>query len=151
MHPQSAQSWDSIGVHYFTDKADMVESVTAPDYVARMQPHMFSDSAFIFEFTTPEPVFDSGRLPEDGALKVVNFLKARPGMSAQEFTGIWRDEHTHVLLDSAARRWGGTQVRAQPGILAGVVDRGRHVPGTLFEMAQPGGYSGVEEICVRRP
>ncbi len=102
VHPQSAQSWDSIGVHYFTDKADMVESVTAPDYVARMQPHMFSDSAFIFEFTTPEPVFDSGRLPSDGALKVVNFLKARAGMSAQEFTGIWRDEHTPVLLDSAA-------------------------------------------------
>ncbi|MGV1007531.1 MAG: EthD domain-containing protein [Dermatophilaceae bacterium] len=144
LHPQSPQGWDSIGVHSFTDKADMVESVTAPDYVARMAPHSFGDSEFVFEFTTREPAFDSGLVAADGALKVVNFLKAPAGMSAAEFTGIWRDEHTPTLLDATAgvvRRY----VRNPAYSLAASIEDGTF-RGTLFEKAEAGGFAGVEEL-----
>jgi hypothetical protein len=145
VHPQSPQNWDSIGVHYFTSEADMVESVTAPDYVARMQPHMFGDSAFVFEFTTPEPVFDSGTLPADGALKVVNFLKAPAGMPTDEFNGIWRDEYTPALLDRTADAGVRKYVRNPGYSLAHSIENGTF-RGTFFEVAKAGGYSGVEEV-----
>jgi len=148
VHPQSAESWDSIGVHYFTSPADMVESVTAPDYVARMQPHSFGESVFVFEFTTPEPAYDSGLLPPDGALKVVNFLKVREGLSAQEFNGIWREEHTPALLTLTAEPGLVRKYVRNPAydLSAAMQDGTFH--GTLFEHAKAGGYGGVEEIYV---
>ncbi len=149
VHPQSADSWDSIGVHYFTSPADMVESVTAPDYVARMQPHSFGDSAFVFEFTTPEVAFDSGLLPADGALKVVNFLKARAGVSPEEFNGIWRDEHTPELLKLTAESGLVRKYVRNPADDLSAAMQGGTFAGTLFEHAQAGGYGGVEEILRR--
>lgn len=148
VHPQSGENWDSIGVHYFTGMADMVESVTAPDYVARMSPHSFGDSAFVFEFTSPEQAYDSGALPADGALKVVNFLKPRAGVSEAEFNGLWRDEHTPALLDRTADTGPVRKYVRNPAYdLSAAMEVGTF-RGTLFEKAQAGGYGGVEEIYV---
>ena len=75
-----------------------------------------------------------------GGVKVVNHIKARPGVGHEEFADWWRREYAPVLLDAAGGRIHRyVQNPSVPGDPA-------FFKGSLFELGNTGTYAGVEEL-----
>ena len=141
IHPRSAEGWYSCADHLCGSYEDVVEAVVAQDYRRRMFPHRFSDKAMVVELTATEVLHDESPTRLDaGGVKVVNHIKARPGVGHEEFADWWRREYAPVLLDAAGGRIHRyVQNPSVPGDPA-------FFKGSLFELGNTGTYAGVEEL-----
>ena len=142
-YPRSAEGWYSCADHLCAAYEDVVQAVVAEDYRRRMFPHRFSDKVMVVELTATDTVFDSTPTRLDaGGVKVINHVKARPGVGHDEFAEWWRTTYAPVVQE----------------VTAGVVHRYVQNPsvpgdpaffkGSLFELGNTGTYAGVEELYV---
>ena len=139
LYPLSDMAWDNFADHWLDKPEDNLVPFLSDDYMQRMHPHNFGDSNFIIEyaretFRDEEPGF------EPGGIKLVHVVRSRPGLSADEFSVAWREQHAAALLAAGATRPGRLVQN-----LHAEVDR-EDFAGTLFELAGVGGYAGIEEL-----
>lgn len=142
-YPRSPEGWYSCADHLCATYDDVIASVTAPDYLQRIFHHRFSDKAMVVELTGTEERFDSAptRLGA-GGVKVINFVKARPGISQGEFSDWWRSDYAGAVLETAAHDGPVTRYVQNPSRPLDPT----FFTGTLFELGNAGTYAGVEEL-----
>lgn len=139
--PRSPEGWYSCADHLCATYEDVVEAVVASDYRRRMFPHRFSDKVMVVELTATEVLHDEAPTRLDaGGVKVINHLKARPGVPQAEFTEWWRSVYAPALLDAAD---GGIHRYVQNPSVPGDP---AFFKGSLFELGNTGTYAGVEEM-----
>jgi len=109
------------------------------DYMQRMHPHNFGDSNFVIEYLN-ETLRDEAPDFQPGGVKLIQVVKSRAGLSADEFAAAWQDRHAAALLTAGATRPGRLVQN-----LHAEVDK-ETFRGTLFELAGVGGYAGIEEL-----
>ena len=142
-YPRSAQGWYSCADHLCATYDDVVQAVVAEDYRRRMFPHRFSYKVMVVELTGTDTVFYSSPTRLDaGGVKVINHVKAKPGVGHDEFTQWWREVYAPRVQDATAgvvHRY--VQNPSVPGDPA-------FFKGSLFELGNTGTYAGVEELYV---
>ncbi len=140
MYPFSAMEWDNMADHWLDDYADLIRPNTSPDYLRRMQPHNFGDSAFALEMTSGHVVHEIPGFTS-GGVNLVHFIKKRPEISQGEFARRWREEHGAVVMDALAgtgilRKYvQNAQLPMDPAIFKG----------TFFEAGGVGQHAGIEQ------
>jgi hypothetical protein len=144
-HPLSAMAWDNMADHWLEKLEDLELSTRSPDYVQRMQPHKFGDPNFVVELTTGGVVFEEPGF-QNGGVKLIHFLKKRPGMSQLDFAARWQGEHARSVVQAL-----------QPLKLLRKFVQNPPLPldpalfkGTLFEAGGVGQYAGIEEFWFSR-
>lgn len=142
-YARSPEGWYSCADHVCRDWEGVVASVTAEDYKRRVFPHRFSDKAMVVELTSTQTLWDATPTRVDaGGVKVVNHVKAAPGMSQDDFTAWWRDAYAPVLRSATEglvhRYVQNPSVPGDPSFFQG----------TLFALGNTGTYAGVEELYV---
>lgn len=102
LYPLSPMEWDSLADHWVDSVEQLVEPFNSPDYVGRMQPHVFGDPAFALELTGMgrTVIEQPGFLP--GRVKPTSFLKKRLGVS--ELTGRSPSRSARARRGSSRRR-----------------------------------------------
>jgi hypothetical protein len=139
LYPLSEMGWDNFADHWLDRPEDNLLPFRSDDYMQRMHPHNFGDSNFVIEYTR-ETLRDEQPGVARGGIKLVQVVRSRPDLSADEFARAWGDQHAHALLTA-----GATRPRRLVQSLHAEVDRSDFA-GTLFELAGVGGYAGVEEL-----
>jgi hypothetical protein len=139
LYPLSEMAWDNFADHWLDRPEDNLAPFRSDDYMQRMDPHNFGDSSFIIEYAR-ETLRDEQPGFATGGVKLVQVVRSRPELSADEFAIAWREQHAHALLTAGATR-PGRLVQS----LHAEVDRSDFA-GTLFELAGVGGYAGIEEL-----
>jgi hypothetical protein len=139
LYPLSEMAWDNFADHWLDRPDDNLVPFRSDDYMQRMHPHNFGDSNFVIEyaretFRDEQPSFASG------GVKLVQVVRSRPDLPADEFAVAWREQHARALLTAGATR-PGRLVQS----LHAEVERSDFA-GTLFELAGVGGYAGIEEL-----
>jgi EthD domain-containing protein len=146
IHPLSDMEWDNMAEHWIDSLDDFVASTRVADYVARMQPHKFGDPNFVLMLAQGETVFEeSGFTGGRGGVKLVHFLKRKPGLTQEQFNTAWRERHARTV---------SRLNRDRPLIRRYVQDRKLEVPagnfnGSLFAQGDAQAHSGVEEFWFR--
>lgn len=146
LHPLSAMAWDNMAEHLIETYDDFVASTRIDDYVARMQPHKFGDGNFVLMLARQEVLFEEKGFERGrGGVKLINFLKRKPGLTLDQFNAAWCDHHAQTIerLNSS-----------QSLICRYVQDRKLQVEagnfgGSLFAAGDTEGHSGVEEFWFR--
>jgi hypothetical protein len=140
-HPLSPMCWDNMADHWLNQFEDLGASVRSLDYVHRMQPHKFGDTAFAVALTGGRVMFEAPGF-QNGGVKLIHFLRQRPGLSDAEFERAWKDEHAPEVLAALGPL----------GILRRYVQNPRlpldpaFFKGTLFEAGGVGQHAGIEEF-----
>lgn len=136
--PTAPQGWSCMSDHWL-ENFDKLNDVFSAEYMRRMHPHSFGDTQFVIELVEGHVAKDApGR---QGGIKVVSFLKARPGLDFDEFVREW---HGEVAVRTLAEDGDGiikkyvlnTRLPVDPELFRG----------TLFELGGCGQYAGVEEM-----
>lgn len=141
IYPRSPEGWYSCADHLCGSYDDVVHAVTDDDYRRRMFNHRFSDKAMVVELTATEVLHDEVPTRVDaGGVKVINHIKALPGVSLDDFTAWWRAVYAPALLDAAGGRIHryvqNPSVPGDPEFFAG----------SLFELGNTGTYAGIDEL-----
>jgi hypothetical protein len=139
LYPLSDMAWDNFADHWLERPEDNLVPFESDDYMQRMHPHNFGDSNFVIEYLT-ETLRDEAPDFQPGGVKLVQVVKSRAGLSADEFAAAWQDRHAAALLTAGATRPGRLVQNLQAE-----VDK-EDFKGTLFELAGVGGYAGIEEL-----
>lgn len=140
-HPLSPMAWDNMADHWVESYEDVVTSMHSRDYVVRMQPHKFGDSAFVVELTGGRVVHEQPNF-ENGGVKLIHFLRKRPELSHEAFASRWQEEHAPLVV-AELRKLGllrkyvqNPRLELDPSVLKG----------TLFEAGSAGRHAGIEEL-----
>ena len=139
--PLSPMAWDNMADHWLEKFEDLGASVHSPDYVLRMQPHKFGDDHFAVELTSGREIYEAPGF-QSGGVKLIHYLKTRPGESQESFDRRWRDEHAPLVLEALRPL----------GVLRKYVQNPRlpldpaFFKGTLFEAGGVGQHGGIEEF-----
>jgi EthD domain len=146
LHPLSDMAWDNLAEHVLESHDDFLACTRVADYVARMQPHQFGDREFVLMLARPtvrfeEPGFVRGR----GGVKLIHFLKRRPGLSSGQFNAAWSVRHTQTL-ERLNRKQALIRRYVQNLRLDVSAD---NFGGSLFAQGDTNGYAGVEEFWFR--
>jgi len=88
-HPLSPMGWDNMADHWLDKFEDLAASVRSEDYIRRMQPHKFGDSNFVVELTDGRVIYEAADF-QNGGVKLIQFLKVRPGLTQEEFDDLCR-------------------------------------------------------------
>lgn len=144
IHPLSDMQWDSFADHVLESFDDFVGCTRDEDYLQRIKPHVFGDPAFVLALVEPYTVFEKPGF-RGGGVKLIHFLKRRPGITQAQFDERWRTGHAQRVLE---------QNRRSPLIRKYVQDRRLEVPsdnfaGSLFAAGQLDAYAGVEQFWFR--
>jgi len=142
IYPLSPMDWDNMADHVVDDYEAIGLPFKDHDYPNRMQPHKFGSDNFAVELLDWETLHEEEGFYA-GGVKLIHWLRRRPGLSHEEFNARWR-EHATKMLEIAPK-----------GLIRKlVIDK--HVPmdpavfkGTLFEFGNVGYYAGVEELWFR--
>lgn len=146
IHPLSDMQWDNYAEHVVDSYDDVLASTRVRDYVVRMQPHKFGDSNFVITLATDEtvleePGFEGGR----GGVKLIHFLKRKPGLTQAQFEAAWRGPHADTYRQLNARRpLLRKAIRNHP-----VAIDAANFAGSLFERGDTSAVSGIEEFWFR--
>jgi len=136
-HPLSPMGWDNMADHWLDKFEDLASSVRGQDYIRRMQPHKFGDSNFVVELTDGRVIHEAADF-QNGGVKLIQFLKVRPGLTQEEFDDRWHHQHAPLVLD-ALRPLGILRKYVQNPKLA--LDP-QFFRGTLFEAGGVGQHGG---------
>lgn len=146
LHPLSEMAWDNMAEHLIETYDDFVASTRVEDYVTRMQPHKFGDGNFVLMLAKPEILFEEkGFERGKGGVKLVHFLKRKPGLSLDEFNAAWGGRHAQLIERLN---------QSQPLIRRYVQERklkldSGNFSGSLFAAGDTEAHSGVEEFWFR--
>jgi uncharacterized protein (TIGR02118 family) len=96
--------YDAVAESYFDSTQAMKELAKTPEYAAVLadEPN-FIDRSTMNSVITDEYVVKEAPLPE-GALKSIDFVNRKPGMSVDDFQKYWRETHGALALSAAAMR-----------------------------------------------
>ena len=140
-YARSPEGWYSCADHLCATYEDVVHAVVAEDYRRRMFAHRFSDKVMVVELTGTQTLWDTTPTRLDaGGVKVINHVKAKPGIGHEEFAQWWRESYAPAVRDVAGdlvRRY--VQNPSVPG-------DPEFFKGSLFELGNTGTYAGVEEL-----
>jgi hypothetical protein len=141
VHPLSAEGWESFADHWIESYEDVFRSVRNKDYIERMQPHSFGSHKFITSLSEFETVYERDGF-RSGGVKLIHFLKRKPGLTQEEFHKVLRHQHSQVLRQlfqssGCVRKY----VQNTPVPLDSAIFKG-----TLFEYGSIGLYGGIEEF-----
>ena len=139
-HPLSPMGWDNMADHWLDKFEDLASSVRSEDYIRRMLPHKFGDSNFVVELTDGRVIYEAADF-RNGGVKLIQFLKVRPGLTQEEFDDRWHHQHAPLVQD-ALRPLGILRKYVQNPKLA--LDP-QFFRGTLFEAGGVGQHGGIEE------
>lgn len=140
-HPLSPMAWDNMADHWVETFDDLVSSVRSRDYVERMQPHKFGDSAFVVELTGGRVIHEQPDF-RNGGVKLVHFLRKAPALSQEQFDQSWEQQHAPLVVEELRKL----------GLLRKYVQNPRLeldaalMKGTLFEAGSVGTHAGIEEL-----
>ena len=139
--PLSAMEWDNMADHWLDGYEDFLTSLHAESYVQRMQPHVFGDKEFVLALTKGHVEYEKPGF-RSGGVKLVHWLKKKPGLSQGEFNAHWRARYAPAFLwavegKGLVRKY----VRSEQLELDAKVFKG-----SLFEFGGVGAYAGVEEL-----
>ena len=140
LYPRAHEGWETMADHWVETYADLVESVTAPDYVERMQPHRFSSSSFIIMLADSATLFERPDF-KSGGTKLVQLHKKAAGLSQADFDARFRDSRGPAMVAALKSHGLRKYVQNTPADLDPATFRG-----TLFERGSIGLYAGMEEI-----
>lgn len=110
-------AYDGVAESWFDDTQAMKALAKAPEYAAVLadEPN-FIDRATMNSIITDEYVIKDGVVPEN-AVKSIDFVLHRPGMSIEAFQKYWREVHGPLCNAAAAiRRY--VQSHTRPAIYA---------------------------------
>jgi hypothetical protein len=139
-HPLSPMGWDNMADHWLTSMDAMAASSRNLDYVQRMQPHKFGDDHFAIELTGGRVIHEAPDF-QNGGVKLIHFLRTRPGLAQADFDRRWKDEHAPLVLEALAPLGILRKYVQNPSLpLDPVVFKG-----SLFEQGGVGAHGGVEE------
>ena len=139
-HPLSEMEWDSLTDHWVLNDADLLTSVTHPQYLARLKPHQFRDSAVTIQIAESAVIYDSHSSATSG-VKLIHFLKRRADVSQGIFNRVFQNQHANVVTD----------VVQSTGIVRKYVQNSPHAigaamfAGTPFQGGGVNTYAGMEE------
>lgn len=144
VHPLSEMQWDSFADHVLDSFDDFVGCTRDDDYLQRMKPHVFGDSAFVLALVESRTVHENPGF-RGGGVKLIHFLKRKPGITQARFDEHWSTAHAQLLLEHNRR---------SPLIRKYVQNRQLEVPqdnfaGSLFAAGQLDAYAGIEEFWFR--
>jgi len=140
LYPRAPERWETMADHWVETYDDLVASVTAPDYVTRMQPHRFSSSEFVIMLGTSETLYE--RLDfKSGGTKLVIWHRRPDGLSQEAFNGTFRQRRSPVVAETLKPYGLRKYVQTVPVPLDPATFKG-----TLFERGSVGRYAGMEEI-----
>ena len=96
--------YDAVAESYFDSTQAMKELSKSPEYAAVLadEPN-FIAAGSMNSVITDEYVVKDGPLPE-GALKSIDFVNRKAGMSVDDFQRYWRETHGALALQAAAMR-----------------------------------------------
>lgn len=141
-HPRSPIGWDNFSDHWIERLEDLEASLRNADYVQRIQPHSFGDTAFTLELLTSGKTLHEAPDFRNGGVKIIYFLRRRPELDQQEFERRWSEEHGPTVVNALSKLnvlqkyVQSAQLPLDPSLFTG----------TLFEAGGVGQYSGVEEF-----
>ncbi|MDE2372404.1 MAG: EthD domain-containing protein [Burkholderiales bacterium] len=139
--PHPPQDWESYADHGL---ARFEAYGPAPDYLAIMRPHSFSDSAMEIVYLEGRTEYRRDDFRPDG-VKLIHRLARRPGMTPDEFRRHWRDDHVPRLVEALRTRG----LRKYDTCLPHEIDLDAlraSRKGTLFDSAEVNTADGVEEL-----
>lgn len=140
VHPLSPMGWDNMADHWLDSIDSMLDSTHAEDYIQRMQPHVFGDKEFVLMLAEGTVVHQDEGF-EAGGVKLIHFLKRKPGMSIDAFNRHWKERHAPAVLAAT----GGGLVRKYVLNTQHDFDRG-FFAGSIFAHGSVNAYDGVEEF-----
>jgi hypothetical protein len=142
-YPLAPERWDGYASLSFETLDDFARSMEEPDYLVRARPHDFSDPAMVLELTGEEVIFDDLDAPEEDAVKLVHFLRRAPGVSREQFAGIWRDEYAAAVTDATRDAKGQVRKYVQNPTLG---LEGSVFEGSAYAQGVFGRFGGIEEF-----
>lgn len=141
IYPLSPENWESFAEHWVENYEAFLESVSAQDYVLRMQPHRFGSHRFITALSSFSTVYEAPGFCS-GGVKLIHFLKKEAAVSQDAFTAWMRTDRAATLQNTlGSKGFVRKIVHDTPAPIDPAVFKG-----TLFEMGSIGLYAGMEEI-----
>lgn len=140
LYPRSPERWETMADHWFETFDDLVQSVAAPDYLARMTGHTFSSRSFVIMVGTSTTAFDRDDFLS-GGIKLIQWHKRRDGLSAADFNRRFAAERGPALAAALKPHGLRRYVQTVPVTLDPTFFKG-----TLFDRAEVATYAGLEEI-----
>jgi len=139
LFPPSSMGWETFASHWIDSFEDLLVPFKSGDYPLRMQPHKFTDSAFQLALATEDVIHETeGFTP--GGIKLVHFLRKKPGLSLDEFNQYWRERHAPAVVAAFGKGLRKYKQNRQLSLPASAFK------GTLFEMGEVDRYAGIEEF-----
>jgi hypothetical protein len=141
IHPFSDQNWESFADHWVESYEDVITSIHNKDYVERMQPHRFGSDKFITSVSNFETIYEQEGF-RSGGVKLITFLRKKPGMPQEEFNKKFSGNHASVMRDLIrGKKLARKYVQNIPAPCDPAIFKG-----TLFELGQIDLYAGMEEF-----
>jgi hypothetical protein len=140
VYPRSPAGWETMAEHWIETFDDLVQSVTAPDYVARMHGHRFSSNEFIIMVGASTTIFDRDDF-RSGGIKLLQWHKRREGLSREDFNRRLAAERGPALAAALKPHGLRRYVQTVPVDLDPTTFKG-----TFFDRAAVGTYAALEEI-----
>lgn len=141
-YPLSNMAWDNMADHWIETYDDFVATHRVEDYVRRMQPHKFGDSNFVLTLTEGRVGFERPGFASGRGVKLVHFLRRKPGVSSEQFNELWQGRHA-ALVDGLNTDQPIIRKYVQNAALR--LD-GEAFKGSLFEKGEVEGHAGIEEF-----
>ncbi|MRR13504.1 hypothetical protein EG835_13870, partial [bacterium] len=101
--PRHAMAWESFAEHWIDGPEDILPSIRNEDYVGRMQPHSFSDSAMELQLLLGGTVYEREGF-RSGGVKVIHVLKRQEGTTQDAFEAAWAGTHAPLLVEALRGR-----------------------------------------------
>lgn len=138
--PQHEMAWESLGEHWIDGPEEILPSIQGEDYLGRMRPHSFSDSAMELQLLSGETVWEREGF-RSGGVKVIHTLKRPEGTTQDAFEAEWAERHAPAVVAALADK----------GLRKYVLDRPLRLESeqfrtSLFAHGKVGQYAGTEEL-----
>ncbi len=138
--PQHEMAWESFAEHWIDKPEEILPSIQSEDYLGRMRPHSFSDSAMELQLLAGETVFQREGF-RSGGVKVIHTLMRPEGTSQDAFEAEWTGRHAPAVVAALRGK----------GLRKYVIDRPLRLESeqfrtSLFAHGKVGQYAGTEEL-----
>jgi hypothetical protein len=139
--PFSAMEWDNMADHWLNSREDLLRALKDPEYVVRMQPHKFGDSAFQVVLMAGAEIHRQADFASGGGVKLLLWGAAPAGATQESTAAQWQAAVHRPLLASTASRTVRKYVHNTPrGVDA------QMFAGTLFARGDLNAFAFLDEL-----